>query len=113
MFDHQIALQFLELLDLCFVDEAEFDKDVSEPPLGIAALLAGRFLKLLHGDHLALDRKTTDQGYGLLCGHRVGVSAIRDVALSSSLGNYEFAWGASFVVPAKTEESVIATRLTC
>jgi len=91
VFDHQIALQLLELLDLGIVDKSEFDQNVTEAPLGIATLLSGRLLELLHGNHLALDREATEQGHGLFCTHRPELSVTRQAAFSHPPGNYRFA----------------------
>jgi hypothetical protein len=101
VFDHQFALKLLELLDLGIIHVAELDEDIAETPLWIATLFAGRHLELLHGDHFALDREATNQGYGLFCAHCAWLSASREAALSQRHGNLVFARDASFAAQAK------------
>ena len=70
MLDHKVALQFFQFLNLRVVDETKANKNLTESAFGIAALLTGRFLKLLHRDHLALNRETAQKRHGLFCTHR-------------------------------------------
>jgi hypothetical protein len=57
-------------LNLRVVDETKANKNFTDSAFGIAALLTGRFLKLLHRDHLALNRETAQKRHGLFCTHR-------------------------------------------